>query len=300
MKSLIRVSKRYLGRGRLRLRLFLFENNRELATNILYEAYHFKAKRFWKKAKGTHPAHYAEKAEAFARDGYYVIPPVRDRVLLQALCKKVDSLFDRSELCLNLSPGLLRLKDGYELLPEVESFLTAEIAAIIEHYFQSYFKIYSVNVYRIVPEVNEPKQSFLWHLDNCPRSVIKLMVYLDDTTEETGAFRLKPRALSEVLLRQGFWERARNDEFASTLEDHSSTRVIEGPVGTCILFQDGRCVHKATFPRGGHRDVVTFVMQPSDIPWQAHLGKNRHRMSLNEGFCLNPFTDRPQATGEYH
>jgi hypothetical protein len=299
MKGLINILKRQLGQLRLKFRLALFQNNRSLATNFLHELYHYKTRLLWRRSESVLLPEYAKKASAFSREGYLVIPPTHDPAFLEKLSQSVDSLFERSEGCVNLGPGLSRLRDGYELLPELESFLTEEVDNALQHYFRSFFKIYSINIYRIIPDEKQPDQSFLWHLDNCPRSVIKLMVYLDDTTEETGAFRLKPRSVSEILLRQGFWDRKKNDQFSSILDDHTSTKVIEGPVGTSILFQDGRCIHKATLPRRKHRDVVTFVVQPSDIHWKAHLARNRHRMSLNAGFCMNPFTDRPQATGEY-
>jgi hypothetical protein len=73
--------------------------------------------------------------------------------------------------------------------------------------------------------------------------------------------------------------------------------VFEGPVGTSILFQNRAVAHRATSPLRGHRDVVTFVITPSDIPWRAHFARNRHKLSTNTGICLNPFTDRPQSIG---
>jgi hypothetical protein len=287
------------GRVRRTARLALFQNNQSLTCNLLNEIYHWRARRIWRKAHGVVQSEYAQMARTFAETGYHIMPSGPDPVFLRDLARKVDELFEQEPLVATMAAGLFRFKQGLELLPELEALITRDVDLTVQHYFRSYFKLYSVNVYRTVPTGCKADKSFQWHLDNCPRPDIKLMVYLDDVSEETGAFRLKPKPMSRSLIRQGFWDRNSIDPFRSILDDHTTTRVLEGPLGTSILFQDGQCVHKATHPVRGHRDVVTFVMMPSDVPWLDHLPRQRHRMSLNEGFCVNPFTDEPQGTVEY-
>ena len=292
--------KSQLGQLRLKARLALFENNRPLSNYLLYRTYSMRAKGVWKKSARTIRPESAEIARQFAHEGVYLFSPRQDTALLKQLTTKVDHLFQSPDETISLEPGLLRLRRGYERLPELTDFFTGEIEEVIHDYYKSFFKLYSVNVYRTVPEASRPEKSFLWHYDNSPKAIIKLMVYLDEfIREENGAMKLKPKPISDELFRRGFWDRTRNQRFASVLEDPATTKILEGSVGTSILFHVGRCIHKATYPRIGHRDVVTFFIMPSVTYWKDHLKKNSHRMSLNTGYCENPFTDRSPATGEY-
>jgi hypothetical protein len=130
-----------------------------------------------------------------------------------------------------------------------------------------------------------------------PDQEIKLMVYFDDVFEDTGAFRFKSRDLSKDLRRDGFWHRRNYAKVAPRLDDTATTVCVEGGPGTCILFQNGRVAHKATAPRRAHRDIATFVIIPSTIPWREHFACNRHLLSTNAGLCVNPWSDEPENIG---
>jgi hypothetical protein len=215
------------------------------------------------------------------------------------VARRTDELFERPELVVDhRDQGLIRLKGSLSVFPELEMFITDEIAGIVEAYFGSHFKIFGTDIYRTVPSKAQEENSFLWHFDNGPTKLIKLMIYLDPTTKDTGGFRLKPKPLSLQLKRQGFWDRKDADRFRAILEDESTTRLFEGPPGTAVLFHALYCIHKATFPKHGHRDVATFLLHPSTIPWKAHLALNRAKMSRNFGYCINPFTDKPLRVGD--
>ncbi len=285
-----------LGAVRRWVRFAMFGNNQPLITNLMYSFYLPLCRKRWKRPSEVIPA-VTEGARALQHQGYRVLPPTAPPSLITSVGAAVDELFDQARDMVTLSPGLFRLRDGVERIPRIADLITPEVERIVEEYFGSFFKIYGIYFYRTVPTDTQTASSFLWHFDNCPRHEIKLMVYLDETTGDTGAFRLKPKPLSDKMKAEGFWDRNKAQRFQAELDRDATTDVLEGPAGTSILFQNGGCIHKGTFPRYKHRDVATFVIIPSLVPWRVHYGRNRHLLSTNSGVCLNPFTDRPQSVG---
>jgi hypothetical protein len=213
------------------------------------------------------------------------------------LKRKVDRLFEAQDGGYPVSKGLYRLMDGLELVPEIVDAIDEELEQALVGYFGSQFKIYSISFYRTLPTEIPPQSSFLWHVDNVPTGEIKLMVYLDDVKADTGAFRIKRRATTQDLFAKGYRDRWSMTGATEAVEDESTTTVIEGGPATRILFENGACLHKATFPERDHRDVVTFVIIPSDVPWRVNFVRNRHLLSTNAGICLDPFSDTPENVG---
>jgi hypothetical protein len=287
--NLSRIRK-VLGAQRRALRLKLFGNNQSAVVNIANRRYHAKARKAWAQTshKGS-DASSRESAGQLERDGYVRFSPPSDQAVLDRLKTRADEAFTRPEFCTSPIDGAIRLKDGIGKLPEICQVITEDIVRAVENYFQSFFKIYWVQIYRTVPTQQPPDASFLWHLDNCPREVVKLMVYLTDTFENTGAFRLKPRPLSVELIRRGFWDRSAKEEFASMLEDDATTTVFEGPKGTRILFLNWGCVHRAKHPQAAHRDVAVFNFVPSLVPWEEHMRRHKTELSLRQDdVCPDP------------
>jgi hypothetical protein len=281
--------RKTLGASHRALRVKLFGNNQSAMVNLNYRRYYAKAKAIW--AKARQPSNSEKILHSIARlhdEGYVQLAPTLDRATLEHVKGQSDLAFANPEACMSPIDGAIRLKDGIRKLPEITKFYTDEIVQTIENYYQSFFKIYWVQVYRTEPTDKQPDASFLWHVDNCPPQVLKLMVYITDTKENTGAFRLKPRPLSRQLIDRGFWDRSKNHRFADVLNDNSTTQVFEGPKGTSILFQNWGCVHRAKHPEIDHRDVAVFFMMPSLVPWDQHLAQVQDNLSARDDVCKNP------------
>jgi hypothetical protein len=290
--------RKLASRARTQTRVALFGNNHSFKINMRYAAYEGAARRSWKpRLKPT--AEQLAGASSFKAEGLLALaPPARmTPERLRTIKDLVDEKFDQQNNGYAVNYGMYRLVDGLELIPEVIEFIDDDMESIIENYYGSHFKIFAVSFYRTLPTPDRPDSSFLWHLDNCPKQEIKLMVYLDDVVAETGALSLKDKPFSAGLRKEGFFDRRRINQFVNRLDDSSTTRVLEGPIGTRLLFENGGCIHKATSPKLGHRDVVTFVLIPSDTPWRPHFARSRNLLSTNAGICVDPFKDRPEHVG---
>lgn len=294
MQSLRKIASR----ARMQTRVAMFGNNHSFGINLRYAAYATNARRSWKPIVKATPEQ-RTIAERFKREGFAALPPpakmTPDR--LRAIKELVDRRFQEQNNGFVVNYGMNRLVDGLELIPEIIDFIDDDLEAAVENYYGSHFKIFAISFYRTMPTPDKPDSSFLWHLDNCPRQEIKLMVYLDDVVAETGALSVKDKPFSDELRREGFFDRRQIGRFVTRLDDAGSTKVLEGPVGTRLLFENGGCIHKATSPKRDHRDVVTFVLIPSDMHWRPHFARNRNLLSTNAGICVDPFRDRPEHVG---
>ena len=289
---------RVIGDARRGVRNRLFGNNHSVAVNLRYANYHRACKSAWRPNRPA-TAEETKVADTFKKDGFALLPPPAEmsKEQLQTLKAKVDRLFANRNGSQKLTDGMYRLLDGLELIPEIIDFIDPELESVIEAYYGSYFKIFGVYFYHTESCATRPKSSFLWHADNCPGQEIKLMIYLDDVHADTGAIRLKTRSYSDDLKVRGFIERGRYASFLSELDNPATTAVVEGPVGTRLLFQNGSAIHKAVLPEREHRDVVTFVIIPSQLPWRVQFARTKHLLSTNTGICMDPWTDKPQTVG---
>lgn len=288
MTTAVQGMRRRLGAVRRAARVRLFGNNQSVAINLRNKLYLARARSAWR-APQLLPG--VAEAAAQLRDQGYVqfAPEPGQSELFRRLNSEAEAAFADPALCTTPIEGAVRLKDGIHTLPEVAVALTPDVVQTVESYFQSYFKAYWLQIYRTMPTARPPEASFLWHVDNCPQEVVKLMVYLTDTRDNTGAFRLKPRPLSRQLIERGFWDRARAQDFAGTLEDRATTTVFEGDKGTRILFLNWGCVHRAKHPEAAHRDVAVFNLLPSTVPWDTHFREHWERLSTrDEDVCPDP------------
>lgn len=283
--------RKALGASRRAMRVRAFGNNQPVAVNLRNRRYLAEARRVWReRARVASSAQASERAEQLGREGYVQFAPRPEQAALyEGIRQQADRDFATPELCTTPIDGAVRLKDGIGLMPQITEAFTPEIVQTVESYLQAYFKIYWVQIYRTLPTANAPEKSFLWHVDNCPQETVKLMVYLTDTRENTGAFRLKPRSLSKSLIARGFWDRAQNARFEQELEDAATTTVFEGHKGTGILFLNWGCIHRAKHPELSHRDVAVFNLIPSTIPWHEHARQHCAELSLrDEDVCADP------------
>lgn len=290
--------KKSLSRARRDVRKRVFGNSQSEAVNLRYWRYRRHCQEHYR-PNGAPSADSVAHAQSLMEQGYEVLDPpgAISPDALQALKTKVDSLFDHQDGGYRVQEGLYRLMDGLELTREIVDFIDPAMEETLTGYFSSQFKIFSVSFYRTVPTGVSPDSSFLWHLDNVPTGEIKLMIYLDEVTANTGALSVKARATTNDIFAKGYRDRWSLGNARSAVEDQATTQVIEGGIGTRILFENGSCLHKATFPEREHRDVVTFVLIPSDVHWRVNYARNRHLLSTNAGICVDPFRDRPESMG---
>jgi hypothetical protein len=169
-----------------------------------------------------------------------------------------------------------RVKQPIRVLgAEVLDLFRGPADAVLQAYFGSLYRLHSVACYRSVP-TDDPQGAWLWHIDNYPPYVKKIMLYLTDCDPKLGATSFISPGETAKLREGGYFgifpeERSENlDRFAARagITPRAQTREIKA--GSALLF-DNNTLHRANIPEVGYRDVITFTVMPSAEPWEQVL-----------------------------
>jgi len=133
--------------------------------------------------------------------------------------------------------------------------------------FGSYAIVDKVYVYRSPVTRAMPRASWVWHYDNHPREVLKVMIYLTDVTESTAPFEyLRNTTTATAALGRPIAPlhgRSRLDPATVErwLRNGHQRCVVTGLAGTTIVFDDN-VIHRGTLARDAHRDVLVLQVRP--------------------------------------
>lgn len=197
-----------------------------------------------------------------------------------------------------ISPITIELGDPFVLegLHELCDPLLTGLEASV---YGSYTIADKVYVYRTLVSTARPQKSWLWHFDNHPRELLKLMVYLTDVEDGNAPFEyLRHRATGAPLYGSPIaptfgTSRVSGEQVEAVLRDGWERRRITGPRGTMILFDDN-VVHRATMATTGHRDVVVFQVRPVPFRVANHIDARWTGTFGDRQFPLDPNELQPQ------
>lgn len=159
------------------------------------------------------------------------------------------------------------------------------LPSIERNIFNTKIKVIDINAYKnCIHNVKEGHSSWLWHFDNHPNEMIKMMIYLTDVDEESSPFEIlvdsnndKPIRLNSNRIFEHDWKesepfqyfsgqyngnRISDNDIKNLLNNGYKTKKIYGKKGTIILFSEN-IIHKATYPKTKERNVVNTVLSSS-------------------------------------
>lgn len=147
---------------------------------------------------------------------------------------------------------------GDAILPEIERKL-----------FGSFVIVDKVYAYRNLVTRQKEQVSWLWHYDNHPTEVVKIMIYLTDVGPLNAPFEFVRRKATgeplgfapKPLLGDSRVNAAKVDELVAN--GHEIVKAT-GPAGTMLIFDDN-VLHRATFAREGRRDVLVYQIRPASF-----------------------------------
>ncbi len=267
-----RLVREYPALGAVRMNRLVFGNIRPLHINLRFWRYLRHCQKVTDSLRTPATPEVRAAANELRTKGFIVFPPRGNRNVVDSLNVKISELMRAGRYTVGIGEEdwFWHIPDVMNTLPEIIALIRPDIAATIEEYFGAYFKIFSAEMYRIVPSQKTPDASGLWHTDNYPPGMVKIMVYLTACDEKTGALKVHPWSTTRRLLRRGFFNRANTAPYHDLLE--SDWVPIEGPPGTTLLWDSNIC-HRATPPTQGIRDAIAFKFIPSVEPWEQHLAR---------------------------
>lgn len=162
-------------------------------------------------------------------------------------------------------------------LRELCESLVSQLEAAV---FGSFVFVDKVYVYRSPVSAQRPRASWVWHFDNHPREVIKVMIYLSDVAQDTAPFvYLRERASGRPMMGGPIAPLSGNSRLPSEvvarhLANGCEEHAVTGPRGTMLVF-DNNVVHRGTLAETGHRDVVVFQVRPATLALRPALDPGR-------------------------
>ena len=161
-------------------------------------------------------------------------------------------------------------KKGKLSIPYTDSIFDLNLNAIanthVPHVENNIFgcNLFVDKVY-IYRNTRAPKaeSSWLWHYDNNPKEVFKIMVYLTDVDETKAPFQyVKNHLKTPTKIGPKNWKPAPNNSRVPKEKiDSSQIATVTGKAGKTFIFNPN-CVHRATIPKEGFRDVLILRVRP--------------------------------------
>jgi hypothetical protein len=218
--------------------------------------------------------YWGRESRAFSRDGFIqgvLSAPVAQRLLRDTKAMRGGPIIagDCDEAYIGwsgLGPKAKQISANFSFLTmeecpaEIVQSMLQELKQPIADALGVPWRVVNIKSWRTNPFTATDFGMNSWHLDGFPFSALKIMIYVSGASKATGS--------TEMRLRDG------------------SSKVIEGPEGTWLLFKNSELLHRGTAPQlPGHvRTILDITITPA---WQ--FGVDPVYAGLNASFPAYPW-----------
>lgn len=200
--------------------------------------------------------------------------------------KNILFFFDKNNHILNNAKEakLFMIKNVIKSFPEALSLLSQDVLEIIFSYYQSNFRLTHIAAYRTSSlEIDKDlKEVFAHrlHYDCHPVDTVKLFITLSDITKKDGPLTFFDQNFSKFLLKMGYRERNNYGKAHNLIENSSEAIFLIGEVGTAVLCNTPRCLHRAGIPESGRvRDLLVFSFESDNEPFDPFSSQTKKSVS---------------------
>ena len=260
----------------------VFSNSLGIKTNRVWRNFHKTCQRESKISRQFSPS---KSVQELKKDRLTVL----SRQNVTELALQVNNYFAESNEVYSRMPATEAVKHSKSIFKILKN---AEQDVI--DYYGSYFQPYWMQIQRTTPGKTTADSSFGWHLDDNPKEMMKLFVYLNDVGESNGAFRAFSLRHTRRILLKGFRSYSPTTRLNSQAiadkhlqKNPKSLKVLEGLEGTVLAF-DNNLVHKGTAPRVGYRHVIQIPVYPSKIPLNLEMIERALLSPQKRDYSINP------------
>ena len=186
-----------------------------------------------------------------------------------------------------------------EVVSLVFKVLEEKLEAVLNAYYRSHFQFYWGTIVRNeTMDVVDAGISWDFHLDDNPREVMKIFIYLNDVYEKNAAFRALDYRTSRELFKKGFISCSKELRIESqsliSAEIVKKLLIQEGKAGTVLIF-DNNLIHRGTPPEQGYRDVVMLEVYPSSRRMDLDSLRKAFAIPITRDYPLSPFLNDSMA-----
>jgi len=215
-----------------------------------------------------------------ASKGTFLVESALDSKTAHKMSNDFTSLIEQDKGLLippsysHLMTGLAQPVDdlGTELL---DIFDNSALDQAITGYFGSYYRLEWIDCYRSHP-ASQVGGSWMWHTDDVPPQILKVMLHLTDAGADQGATRFLSASHTREFGNKGYRGYPTNERtdnlvpFAEKNGLSCEPFLHDAKAGDALIFNTN-LLHKAIPPSTGYRDVSTIFVMPNPIPWRKQL-----------------------------
>ena len=244
-----------------KISLVIFGNSLGIKMNYSYFKHQMDAQKKFNFNKLNSPMD-IEKAGLLKKTGFVFCNPV----MVDDLATTVNDYFTKNPT--NNGYGEMNRAESALISERVYHLVMDSAAPVLNAYYGSHFQPYWSSVLRYDSNgIKTADSSFGFHIDDNPKQILKIFIYLNDTFEKNGAFRAFNYKATNKLFRRGFISsspelRIAAQKIVTKKLETNQLNVLEGIKGTVFIF-DNNLVHKGTLPVEGYRDVIVIEVYPS-------------------------------------
>jgi len=165
----------------------------------------------------------------------------------------------------------------------------------VRRLYGSEFRVEWLDCYRTYH--GERQASWLWHIDNVPPYLLKVLLYLTDSDADTGVTEFLSSSDTRAFREVGYFGVTRNERRTDLAElarqRNFSYRPLSFPMkrGDAVIFNTNM-LHRGGEVRQGFRDVMSFQILPSRRPWRSHFETmGTEQIQAAGGFPRDPFVN---------
>jgi len=248
-----------------------FNNTLNPVINLKYYRHASRCKKSYEKRSGNKI--YDNKSPVRSA-GVHHVQGVLSRDIANSYSHLIDELISiNSSKLTNTGNSIVVEKPitnlGFDL---INIFHNENLKLEIMKYFGGHFMVKWLDCYRSIPS-EDNGTSWLWHSDNVPTETLKLMLLLTDAPKEKGATLFMSRDDTNRYRQKGYWG-TKVSERVADLNSFAHDEGLpyepfckEASAGDVLLF-DNNNLHKAVPPVSGYRDACTYLIFPSDEPFE--------------------------------
>jgi len=217
-----------------------------------------------------------------------------------------DAIVERTDQIAAVANGdviCINLRDPFAIagLRELSDPLLEELERTV---YGSHLLVDKVYIYRSAVSRQAPEKSWIWHFDNHPLEMLKVMVYLTEVRKDTAPFEYLCNAQGQPKLGSPLAPLHGDSRVPAAQIDRGLAagwrrELVTGPAGTVVVFDDN-VVHRGTLAVAGHRDVVVFQVRPAEFKASPRIdprwtGSFAHRDFNRDPLVLAPTLRTPKS-----
>jgi hypothetical protein len=215
---------------------------------------------------------------------------------------KLEAVPDRTEeipAVRNQEVIVVQLKHSLDV-DGLEDLCLPIIQELERKIYSSYAIVEKVYVYRTPVCRQIPRASWLWHYDNHPREILKVLVYLTDVDERNGPFEfLRSTQSSQPVIGSPLAPLYGNSRVGDRvirqyLDNGYESCKVMGPRGTMIIF-DNNIIHRGNLATDTHRDVLVLQVRPATFRARPCIDPRWTGSFTHEDFSPDPSKIAPRV-----